>query len=139
MVICPECDGAKTLPGVACIMDSGCRPFEAACEFCKGEGQVSPEAYERFRKGQQMRYARVEQGRSTFEEAARPAERPMSFYANGQDARERCEVERPTAESDHRTAGPVPKSEGSRPPLITHPAVAPRPWYRWWAQKDRNW
>jgi hypothetical protein len=51
-----------------------------------------------------------------------------ALHAIGQDELERCEVERPTSESDHRTAGPVPKSEGSRLQLITRPAGAPRPW-----------
>jgi len=40
-----------------------------ACQFCKGQGQVSADAGERWNKGRALREARVRQGRSLFEEA----------------------------------------------------------------------
>jgi hypothetical protein len=42
-----------------------------ACSFCKGEGQVSSEAAERWRTGQAMRDARVKRGFTQREEAMR--------------------------------------------------------------------
>jgi hypothetical protein len=69
-MVCPDCDGAKTRHGIACTIDRGCRPLEIACQFCKGEGQVSAEAGECWNKGRALREARVKQGRSLFEEAA---------------------------------------------------------------------
>jgi ribosome-binding protein aMBF1 (putative translation factor) len=40
-----------------------------ACSFCKGEGQVSSEAAERWRMGQAMRDARVKRGLTQQQEA----------------------------------------------------------------------
>jgi hypothetical protein len=60
-VVCPECRGAKSSYAVACS-DRGCATGVRACEFCKGEGQVSAVADERWRKGRAMRDARVKQG-----------------------------------------------------------------------------
>jgi DNA-binding transcriptional regulator YiaG len=54
-----------------CSSDSGCRAGSIACNFCKGEGQVSSEAAERWRKGRALRDARVKQHISQREEAIR--------------------------------------------------------------------
>jgi hypothetical protein len=69
MVVCPSCRGAKAGYGIACS-DRGCRAGEIACDFCKGEGQVSSEAGERWHKGRVLRDARVKRGLTLFEEAA---------------------------------------------------------------------
>ncbi len=69
-IVCPGCDGAKTLHGIACTIDRGCRPVEIACDFCKGEGQVSSEASERWHQARALRDARVKRGLTLFEEAA---------------------------------------------------------------------
>ena len=69
-IVCPGCDGAKTLHGIACTIDRGCRPVEIACDFCKGEGQVSSEASERWQRGDALRKARVERGLTLSEQAA---------------------------------------------------------------------
>ena len=68
-VVCPDCQGAKEGFGIAC-RDRGCRPIERACDFCGGEGRVSPEANERWQKGRAARDARVKQRLSLFETAA---------------------------------------------------------------------
>src|SRR5260370_30094323 len=68
-VVCPDCQGAKAGFGIACG-DRGCRPIERACDFCGGEGRVSPEANERWQKGRAARDARVKQRLSLFEKAA---------------------------------------------------------------------
>ena len=68
-VVCPSCQGAKGGFGIACS-DRACRPIERACDFCRGEGQVSAEAGERWRKGRAARDARVKQRLSLFEQAA---------------------------------------------------------------------
>ena len=49
-VVCPECGGAKSSYAVSCS-DRGCETGVRACEFCKGEGQVSSDAGERWRAG----------------------------------------------------------------------------------------
>ena len=67
-VVCPECRGAKSSYAVACS-DRGCATGVRACEFCKGEGQVSSDADECWRMGKAMRDARVKQGRTQEEEA----------------------------------------------------------------------
>ena len=54
-------------PYLAVTVDA--RPGMRACEFCKGEGQVSSEAGERWRTGKAMRDARVKQGRTQQQEA----------------------------------------------------------------------
>jgi hypothetical protein len=46
-VVCPECRGAKSSYTVSCG-DRGCGTGMRTCEFCKGEGQVSTEAAERW-------------------------------------------------------------------------------------------
>ena len=68
-VVCPDCRGAKAGFGIACS-DRGCHPIERACDFCGGEGRVSPEANERWQKGRAARDARVKQRLSLFEKAA---------------------------------------------------------------------
>ena len=68
-VVCPACEGAKALHGIACSSDGGCRSGEITCDFCKGEGQVSAEAGERWHRGRARREARFTAGRSLFEEA----------------------------------------------------------------------
>ncbi len=69
MVVCPSCRGAKAGFGVACG-PKGCRPARFTCDFCKGEGEVSAEAAERWHKGSAMREARVKRGLTLFEEAS---------------------------------------------------------------------
>jgi DNA-binding XRE family transcriptional regulator len=69
-VICPRCDGAKSAFGVRCS-DRGCQTGSWACDFCKGEGQVSSETAERWRKGRAMHDARVKLGMTQREEANR--------------------------------------------------------------------
>jgi hypothetical protein len=44
--------------------------MERACDFCGGEGRVSPEANERWQKGRAARDARVKEHLSLFEKAA---------------------------------------------------------------------
>jgi hypothetical protein len=50
-----------------------------ACDFCKGEGQVSSEAAERWREGRAMRDARVREGRSQLQEAKRLGTSPVEL------------------------------------------------------------
>ncbi len=69
-VNCPRCNGAKLGFAITCS-DQGCRTGMRACDFCKGEGQVSSEAAECWREGRAMRDARVKQGRTLFGEAKR--------------------------------------------------------------------
>ena len=69
-IICPRCDGAKSVFGVS-WNERRCQPGSLACDFCKGEGQVSSEMAEPWRKGHAMREARVKQGLSQREEAHR--------------------------------------------------------------------
>ena len=67
-VVCPECRAAKSSYAVACS-DRGCATGVRACEFCRGEGQVSSDADECWRTGKAMRDARVKQGRTQEQEA----------------------------------------------------------------------
>src|SRR5713101_9016957 len=60
--------GAKAGFGIACS-DRGCRPIERACDFCGGEGRVSPEANERWQKGRAARDGREKQRLSLGEKA----------------------------------------------------------------------
>lgn len=69
-VICPRCDGGKSAFGVLCS-DRGCQTGRGACDFCKGEGQVSSETAKRWHEGRAMRDARVKLGVSQQEEANR--------------------------------------------------------------------
>jgi hypothetical protein len=69
-VVCPECRGAKSSFAITCS-DRGCQTGMRACSFCKGEGQVSSEAGERWRAGKAMRDGRVKQGLTQREEAMR--------------------------------------------------------------------
>jgi hypothetical protein len=48
----------------------GCRTGEITCDFCKGEGEVSPEASGHWHKGRTMRDARVKERLSLFDKAA---------------------------------------------------------------------
>jgi hypothetical protein len=50
--------------------DRGCRVGAIACDFCKGEGQVSAEDSECWLKGDALGKARVKQGLTLFEQAA---------------------------------------------------------------------
>ena len=68
-VVCPSCGGAKTGYRISCG-DRGCRTSEITCDFCKGEGQVSSEASERWHRGDALRKARVERGLTLSEQAA---------------------------------------------------------------------
>ena len=68
-VVCPSCGGAKAGYGVMCS-DRGCRKGKITCDFCKGDGQVSSEASERWHKGNALRKARVGRGLTLFEQAA---------------------------------------------------------------------
>ncbi len=47
-----------------------CRTSEITCDFCKGEGQVSSEASDRWQRGDALRKARVERGLTLSEQAA---------------------------------------------------------------------
>jgi len=69
MVVCPSCEGAKAGFGVACG-PKGCRPARFTCDFCKGEGEVTAAAAERWRRGSELRAARRNRGLTLFEEAA---------------------------------------------------------------------
>ena len=68
---CPfrSLSGAKAGFGVACG-PKGCWPARFTCDFCKGEGQLSSEADERWRKGEALRKARIKEGLTLFEKAA---------------------------------------------------------------------
>ena len=68
-VVCPSCGGAKAGYRITCG-DRGCRLGEITCDFCKGEGQVSSEASERWQRGDALRKARVERGLTLSEQAA---------------------------------------------------------------------
>jgi ribosome-binding protein aMBF1 (putative translation factor) len=67
-VVCPECGGAKSSFAIACS-DRGRQTGMRACSFCKGEGQVSSEAAERWRTGKALRDARVKRGLTQQQEA----------------------------------------------------------------------
>jgi hypothetical protein len=77
-VVCPRCGGAKAGFAIACSAD-GCRTGMRACDFCKGEGQVSSDAAERWREGRAMRDARVKEGRSQLQEAKRLGISPVEL------------------------------------------------------------
>ena len=77
-VVCPECRGAKSSYAVACG-DRGCATGVRTCEFCKGEGQVSSDADERWRASKAMRDARVKQGRTQEQEAEGLGISPMDL------------------------------------------------------------
>jgi DNA-binding XRE family transcriptional regulator len=68
-MVCPSCRGAKTGYRISCG-DRGCGTSEITCDFCKGEGHVSSEASERWRRGDALRKARVERGLTLSEQAA---------------------------------------------------------------------
>ncbi len=68
-IACPSCGGAKTGYRISCG-DRGCRTSEITCDFCKGEGQVSSEASERWHRSDALRKARVERGLTLSEQAA---------------------------------------------------------------------
>ena len=69
MLVCPRCNGVKGGVGIV-RSDRGCRPIEWTCDFCAGEGRVSPEANERWQKGRVARRARIKERLSLFEKAA---------------------------------------------------------------------
>jgi transcriptional regulator with XRE-family HTH domain len=50
-----------------------------ACDFCKGEGQVSSEVAERWREGRAIRDARIKEGRSQLQEAKRLGISPVDL------------------------------------------------------------
>jgi len=68
-VICPDCDGAKSGFAISCS-DRGCQTGIRVCDFCKGEGEVSSEAAERWRNGHAMRKARIKRYLTIMQEAA---------------------------------------------------------------------
>ena len=68
MVVCPSCGGAKAGFGVMCS-DRGCRTGAIPGGFCKGEGEVSSDAAERWHEGEAMRRERVEEGLTLFQKA----------------------------------------------------------------------
>lgn len=69
MVPCPECGGIKerhiraSRPGIYRV------DVLMACPFCRGDGEVTEEAAERWREGQCRRDMRVKAGRTLEEEA----------------------------------------------------------------------
>jgi hypothetical protein len=69
-VTCPSCQGKKAGFAIMCS-DQECRPGIRPCDFCHGEGEVSPEAEALWREGEAMRKARIKQGRTVFGEAKR--------------------------------------------------------------------
>jgi hypothetical protein len=68
-VICPDCNGAKSGFAISCS-NHGCQTGMRVCDFCKGEGQVSSEAAERWRNGYAMRKDRIKRGLTVMQEAA---------------------------------------------------------------------
>lgn len=68
MVVCPECNGAKSGFAISCS-DRGCQTGERVCDFCKGAGEVSSEASERWHIGKAMRDDRVKRHLTQQEEA----------------------------------------------------------------------
>jgi DNA-binding XRE family transcriptional regulator len=72
------CGGAKSSYAVSCGY-CGCETEVRACGFCKGEGQVSSEAADRWRTGKAMRDARVKQGRTQQQEAERLGISPIEL------------------------------------------------------------
>src|ERR1700685_3223129 len=77
-VVCPECRGAKSSYAVSCSA-RGCATGVRACEFCRGEGQVSSDADERWRSGKTKRDARVKQGRTQDQETEWLGINPMDL------------------------------------------------------------
>jgi len=100
-VVCPECGGAKSSYAVSCS-DRGCETGVRACEFCKGEGQVSSDAGERWRAGKAMRDERVKQGRTQQQEAEWLGISPMELNDIEHGRRSLDELKKPTiAATDH--------------------------------------
>jgi transcriptional regulator with XRE-family HTH domain len=100
-VVCPGCDGAKAGFAIVCSADR-CRTGMRACDFCKGEGQVSSEAGERWRAGKAMRDERVKQSRTQQQEAERLGISPMELNDIEHGRRSLDELKRPTiAATDH--------------------------------------
>jgi hypothetical protein len=77
-VVCPRCDGAKAGFAIVCSA-SRCRTGMRACDFCKGEGEVSSEAAERWREGRTMHDARVKHGLKQQQEAERLGISPIEL------------------------------------------------------------
>jgi DNA-binding XRE family transcriptional regulator len=69
MVVCPQCRGRKSGPAIVCS-NRGCRTAVIDCGFCKGTGEVSVEANERWQVGEGVREARRKRGLSQRELAA---------------------------------------------------------------------
>ena len=96
-VVCPECRGAKSSYAVSCS-DRGCQTGVRACEFCKGEGQVSSEAGERWRAGKAMHDVRVKHGLTQQQEAERLGISPIELNDVEHGRRSLDEVKKPTIE-----------------------------------------
>jgi hypothetical protein len=67
-VVCPDCGGEKGGLRISCG-SRGCQSSTFVCDFCKGEGQVSPEANALWQKGRELRTARVKRGLTQQQEA----------------------------------------------------------------------
>lgn len=50
METCPVCEGSKTVTGIGCNMDTGCRPITIDCVLCDGKGLVTIEQADRYRE-----------------------------------------------------------------------------------------
>ena len=103
-VVCPECGGAKSSYAVSCG-DRGCQTGVRACEFCKGAGQVSSEAGERWRAGKAMRGTRVKHGLTQQQEAERLGISPIELNDVEHGRRSLDEVKRPTIEETEYSRG----------------------------------
>src|SRR5277367_1387207 len=123
-VVCPECGGAKSSYAVACG-DRGCKTGVRACEFCRGEGQVSSDADERWHAGRAMRDARVKQGRTQQQKAARLGISPMELNDLEHGRRSLDEVKKSAIEEMKSSRGrgtsrEVKKMSLNRVSLIGH-------------------
>jgi single-strand DNA-binding protein len=122
--VCPECRGAKSSYAVYCS-DRGCQTGVRACDFCRGEGQVSPEAADRWRAGKAMRDERVKQGRTQQQEAEWLGISPMELNDIEHGRRSMDEVKKPAIEEMESSRGrgenrEVKKMSLNRVSLIGH-------------------
>jgi single-strand DNA-binding protein len=123
-VVCPKCGGAKSSYAISCS-DRGCETGVRACEFCKGEGQVSSEAGERWRTGKAMRDERVKQGRTQQQEAEWLGISPMELNDIEHGRRSLDELKSPTIAEKDQSRGrganrEVKKMSLNRVSLIGH-------------------
>lgn len=69
-VICPDCNGAKTVTGLAKFSGGRpCAPMTFACFRCRGAGTVPDIVATWIEEGRQLRARRIERDRSVREEA----------------------------------------------------------------------